>query len=228
MQEILTPTRPTAGADAAASTAAAPGLRERNRRETWAALYEAAATLAERHGPGAVTVDDIAARAGVSKRTFFNYFATKEDGILGFREPRLSPESIEAFRASPAPVVDRTVALIMAAIHGSTDAPNTGGRRTALVRKHPELRGRLDALASQLESLVAPLVSEHFGVEHVPLDAPGPRSPEQRRATAVFMLAGTVVRFAYKTDLAGMAAGAEHPALVDALDTFRDLLRADS
>ena len=208
-------------------------LRERNRRETWAALYEAAASLAEQRGPGAVTVDDIAARAGVSKRTFFNYFGTKEDAMLGFREPRLTDAAVEAFRAGAgsAPIVDRAVALIVGAIHESTDLPNTGGRRMALVRQHPELRGRLDALAGMLESLVAPLIAAELDTAHVPLDATVERDPDQRRAAAIFMLASTVVRFAYKTDLARVAEGDEHDeraALGAALDLFRDLLQRDS
>lgn len=203
-------------------------LRERNRRETWSALYEAAASLAEQRGPSAVTIDDIAARAGVSKRTFFNYFGGKEDAMLGFREPTLADESVAAFREGGAPLIDRSVALISAAIRASTDLPNTGGRRMALVRQHPELRGRLDALAGMLESLVAPLIADEFGARHVPLDAPAERDDAQRRAAAAFMLATTVVRFAYKTDLAHVAEGDERPALAAALDLFRDLLQEDS
>ncbi|WP_082599022.1 TetR/AcrR family transcriptional regulator [Yonghaparkia sp. Soil809] len=207
---------------------AAVSLRERNRRETWSALYEAAASLAEERGPSAVTVDDIASRAGVSKRTFFNYFGTKEDAMLGFREPRLTDAAVAAFRGGDGTLLDRTVALIIAAIHESTDLPSTGGRRLALVRAHPELRGRLDALAGMLESLVAPHIADELATDHVPLDAPAERDPDQRRAAATFMLATTIVRFAYKTDLAQVAAGDERPALDAALDLFRDLLRKES
>lgn len=208
-------------------------LRERNRRETWSALYEAAASLAEQRGPAAVTVDDIAARAGVSKRTFFNYFGTKEDAMLGFREPTLSEAAIAEFRdgAGRRPLVERAVTLIVAAIHASTDLPHTGGRRMALVRQHPELRSRLDALAGMLESLVAPLIAAELGAAHAPLDASVERDDDQRRAAAAFMLATTIVRFTYKTDLARVAEGDardERAALDAALEMFRDLLQKDS
>lgn len=62
--------------------AAQPGLRERRRRETYRELSDAAIDLFEQHGVHGTTVDDIARRAGTSQRTFFRYFATKEDSVL--------------------------------------------------------------------------------------------------------------------------------------------------
>lgn len=53
----------------------APGLRERNKARTRQALLEAARELAGERGLDRVTIEDITERAGVSRRTFFNYFA---------------------------------------------------------------------------------------------------------------------------------------------------------
>lgn len=55
------------------------GLRERKKRATRAALVEAAVRLAMEHGVEHVTVDAIAAAAGVSTRTFFNYFDSRDE-----------------------------------------------------------------------------------------------------------------------------------------------------
>lgn len=59
------------------------GLRERKKRETRRALNLAALDLVEEKGFAAVTTEEIAARAGVSARTFFNYFPSKEAAVIG-------------------------------------------------------------------------------------------------------------------------------------------------
>jgi AcrR family transcriptional regulator len=59
------------------------GLRERKKRETRRALNLAALDLVEERGYAAVTTEEIAARAGVSARTFFNYFPSKEAAVIG-------------------------------------------------------------------------------------------------------------------------------------------------
>ncbi|NEY36330.1 TetR family transcriptional regulator [Streptomyces sp. PRKS01-65] len=62
--------------------AAGGGLRERKKRATRAALAEAAVRLAAEHGVEKVTVEAISAAAGVSVRTFFNYFDTRDDAFV--------------------------------------------------------------------------------------------------------------------------------------------------
>ncbi|KJK33920.1 TetR family transcriptional regulator [Streptomyces variegatus] len=55
------------------------GLRERKKQATRAALVAAAVRLAAEHGAEHVTVDAISEAAGVSARTFFNYFDSRDD-----------------------------------------------------------------------------------------------------------------------------------------------------
>lgn len=59
------------------------GLREQKRLRTRHAIERAALELALDRGDAQPTVEAIAARAGVSQRTFFNYFPTRDDALLG-------------------------------------------------------------------------------------------------------------------------------------------------
>jgi AcrR family transcriptional regulator len=73
------------------------GLRERKKRQTRAAIAEAAMALFAEHGFDAVTVADVARAADVSEKTVFNYFPAKEDLVmLGGEERRAA--LIEAIR----------------------------------------------------------------------------------------------------------------------------------
>jgi len=62
-----------------------PGLRERRRRATEVEVGAAALELFERQGVAATTVGEIARAAGISERTFFRYFSSKEEAVLDFQ-----------------------------------------------------------------------------------------------------------------------------------------------
>lgn len=75
------------------------GLRQQKKSQTREALIQAASAAFEEHGYATVTMDDVAARAGVSRRTCFRYFPTKEalvfprddERLIRFQQ-RLAPE----------------------------------------------------------------------------------------------------------------------------------------
>jgi AcrR family transcriptional regulator len=77
------------------------GLRERKKASTRQALHEAALRLAMAHGADRITVEQIADEAGVSRRTFSNYFANKEQALLHGDHERMQV-LLEMVRARPA------------------------------------------------------------------------------------------------------------------------------
>ncbi|HYR16536.1 MAG TPA: helix-turn-helix domain-containing protein, partial [Mycobacterium sp.] len=64
-------------------------LRERKRLRTRQALVDAAAELFEQRGYDGTTIADIAAAADISTRTFFSYFASKEDILFPDADARV-------------------------------------------------------------------------------------------------------------------------------------------
>ncbi|MGI5499867.1 TetR family transcriptional regulator [Lentzea sp. CA-135723] len=70
------------------------GLRERKKLQTWRTIRTAAFELIGERGFEAVSVEEIAAAANVSRSTLFNYFPTKEAIVL---DP--DPEEPEVWRA---------------------------------------------------------------------------------------------------------------------------------
>jgi AcrR family transcriptional regulator len=122
-----------------------PSLRERKRARTRQALVEAATDLFERHGYEGTTVADIAAAADIGTRTFFGYFASKEEVLF--------PEADARVRAAVAAIADRAPgdgpadvllkALGHPAVAGSTDlVGRLAAVRLHVIRTVPAVRGR--------------------------------------------------------------------------------------
>jgi len=82
-------------------TSPAPSpLRERTRQLVRAELMTIAMGLFARQGYEATTIDELAQTAGVSKRTFFRYFGSKEELVLGNQES-IGQELADALAARP-------------------------------------------------------------------------------------------------------------------------------
>jgi AcrR family transcriptional regulator len=75
-------------------------LRERKKQRTREALLRAAVELFTTRGYDETTVDDIAAAVEVSQRTFFRYFANKEEAALAVEEMAVA-HFVEAVRERP-------------------------------------------------------------------------------------------------------------------------------
>ena len=135
-----------------------PTLRARKKAETWSAIHEAAAALAVQHGVEGTTVEAVAAAAGVSPRTFFNYFPAKEDAVLGMRAPSLDPELLDGFSLEHDLLGQ--VSRLLLAVSRSAYAGRDAERRRRLLQDHPSLGRRRHELMLEAEALVRHTLAE--------------------------------------------------------------------
>jgi len=127
-------------------------LRERKHARTREALIEAAAELFERRGYDATTIADIAAAADISTRTFFSYFASKEDVLFPDADDRVRAALTAIDERRPD---ERPTEILLRALNELGDAGGDlvgamAALRLRFVRSVPSVRGR--GLQRQLDA----------------------------------------------------------------------------
>jgi AcrR family transcriptional regulator len=142
------------------------GLRERKKRATRRTIASAALRLAAEHGPDRVTVDAISEAADVSPRTFFNYFSTKDEAILGVDPDHVGElrARLEARPADEAPLEALRAALLETSVT-LTEAAEEWALRMQLVRDHPSLFPLYVARFAALERVLAEAVAARLGLD---------------------------------------------------------------
>ncbi|MGH3376369.1 MAG: TetR family transcriptional regulator [Actinoallomurus sp.] len=133
----------------------APGLRERKKAKTRAALQAHAVRLFQEQGYDATTIEQIAEAAEVSPSTVFRYYPTKEDLVIS---DDYDPLLIAAFRSQP-PGLSPIQMLRNALRTTLSDMPSTEltvqRERVMLVMSVPALWGAsLDNLSETLRMLI--------------------------------------------------------------------------
>ncbi|MEV6876480.1 TetR family transcriptional regulator [Amycolatopsis sp. NPDC051128] len=142
-------------------------LRERNRMRTAADVETAALELFERHGYDRTTVEQIAARAGISSATFFRHFRAKEDVLFSGED--VSAGTLVALVAQRRDR-RRTVAALADPVcrfaHRSVADPATDGQRlTHLVMTTPALEARSLRLRLRWEREIAAQLAREAGTD---------------------------------------------------------------
>lgn len=138
-------------------------LTERKRRAVRAELSEVALELLTGRDFDAVTIDDIAAAAGVSRRTFFRYFSSKEDVVFAFLDhwaARLAEDIVARPRAEdPVTAVQHSFRLLTAAYE------DRALNLVRLVGKTPSLRSQERINREHLRIAVVGGLSKRLGLK---------------------------------------------------------------
>jgi AcrR family transcriptional regulator len=140
------------------------GLRERKKVATRLALHEAALRLVAERGADRVSIDDIAEQAGVSPRTFFNYFTSKDDALVGL-DPDHATRLAADLAARPAgeSAVQALRAVARAQATEMAEDPQLWPLRLQVVETNPTLVAKLAAAFSESDRVLATAIAERTG-----------------------------------------------------------------
>jgi len=113
-------------------------LRERRRIRTADTIRQVAVDLVYEHGLDHVTTEMISEKAGISPRTFFNYFPYKEAALIP-PEQEFSPESVAKFASGTAPLLDDLGELLIPFVEPHGKDPAMLRKLIKLSESHPKL-----------------------------------------------------------------------------------------
>ena len=164
------------------------GLRERKRLATRRAIQFAVLELVAERGLDNVTVDEISRVADISPRTFFNYFTSKEDALIGDPPTLPDEERVEEFVAA-GPHSDILSGLgDMLATSGENvpDDLDLLKLRRSLMKQHPQLFALRMATMRTFEDQLDVVVSRRLAAdEPTLLDDPAELAQRSRLITFI-------------------------------------------
>jgi len=190
-----------------------PGLRERKRRATRRAILLAAISVVRDKGLEAATVDEIARVADVSPRTFFNYFPSKEEAIVGDGPELPDQELQDAFVRDRSPILPALASMFSSVITPALQDQEVILLRREITKQNPEIGGRRWATIHRFEGQLTELVARRLADEDPAL------ARDQRaltsRARLISFVAISAMRHAW---LDWMDEPGERRGLLDHLD----------
>ena len=149
------------------------GLRERKKRLMRQQLSDTATLMFMERGFDAVRVTEVAAACGVSEKTVFNYFPTKESLILDRLEGTMAALRAGLADRDVAPVeavlriLDGELAAMTSWLAGAADPVGAAAamrRFGALIQASPSLRAHQSDMMDQFVAVAAGILAERYGL----------------------------------------------------------------
>ncbi|HMC40766.1 MAG TPA: TetR family transcriptional regulator [Acidimicrobiales bacterium] len=147
-------------------TAPVQSHRERKKLATRQAIHDAAFELVDRFGLSGTTIEAISDRAGVAPRTFWSYYASKEDAVID-RDPEAPAHLAVALMARPAE--EDAMTALRCTLEEHIDArlvdSKRAVRRQQLIRREPQLMAAVAASFDDYERTLVAGVAQRLGTD---------------------------------------------------------------
>jgi AcrR family transcriptional regulator len=196
-------------------------LRERKSLATATNLTTVSRRLTIARGLSGFTIDEVCAEVGISRRTFFNYFPSKEDAIIGGDsegEARQITEDFQALgRRGMGSVVDDLVGLIVRHFDAVGADAQEHASFVATLEAEPRLLVRFIGVSRERERALVELIADREGV--------GPDDPTANAAVGIL---STLIRIASEAFIAPGNTGDFSSHLTSTLAAFRAALTSPS
>ena len=149
--------------------------RQQRRAETASRLTTVSRRLTARNGLNGFTIEELCAEVGVSRRTFFNYFPSKEDAVIGM-DPHdeaqwFSEEFVARGSRGWTVVIDDLIELAIQHFDVLQGSPEEHADFFAAVEREPKLLKRFIGVSKERERQIVQLVARREGVPETDLRA---------------------------------------------------------
>jgi AcrR family transcriptional regulator len=202
---------------------AAPGLREQKRIATKRALQIALLRLSLERGFDNVTVEEVAQAAQVSPRTFFNYFASKEEAVSAPHGPHeLTEAEIARYEEGVGDPLTDFIVVMAGRAAGEEDFELHSLRRELMLRES-RLIGDKAGLIQRIREQVVDLITERLRGDELRAGRMPDETWIRDRAGFIAMLCMTIARHGWSRWAAGEGATTLGECILGALDEFHEL-----
>lgn len=145
--------------------------RSAKMRRTRIAITEHARKLTAAHGLSGFTIEDVCEPVGISRRTFFNYFPSKEAAVIGTPPDMLESEAVQRFLAAGTPdgtlsptLLDDMVEVAIETMDEVFDIAGTITHVNAIIAREPAFMEKFMRDSEETQRRFVALIEQREGL----------------------------------------------------------------
>ena len=188
-------------------------------RRTRIAITEHARKLTAEHGLNGFTIEELCERVGIARRTFFNYFPSKEDAVIGSSPQLLESEPVRRFLAAGTPdgrispsLLDELAEVAIELVDEVLQVAGTITHVHAIIEREPSFMGKFLTENHETHQAFNALLERREGLD-----------PGDRRAALALQVIAAIMHDAVESFMRAGSTGSVGPGVRLALAQSREL-----